>query len=129
MPSDKPPPSFLPQVPEPRAPITILNPAPPLWLFFGLFFDLPAWIVIAEFFVVNLLNGVGSLGSHIGGVAFFAHIGGFIAGFLLIPVFMIGRERRPAERWKGWRPPRKPPEPPDYQGYGRPSPPRDPWGW
>jgi len=95
----------------PRAPITILNPAPPLWLFFGLFFDLPAWIVIAEFFVVNLLNGFGSLGSRAGGVAFFAHIGGFLAGLMMIRFFLIGRTRREAERWRSLRPPRAPQTP------------------
>ena len=29
----------------PRAPITVLNPIPVLWLFWGLFLELPAWIV------------------------------------------------------------------------------------
>ncbi|HSL92702.1 MAG TPA: rhomboid family intramembrane serine protease, partial [Candidatus Limnocylindrales bacterium] len=28
----------------PRSPITVLNPIPLLWLFFGLFFELPAWV-------------------------------------------------------------------------------------
>src|SRR6185295_5115539 len=34
----------------PRSPITVLNPIPLLWLFFGIFIELPAWVVILEFF-------------------------------------------------------------------------------
>ena len=63
----------------PSSPITILNPFVPLWFFFGLFFELPAWVVAVEFFVVNLMSGMSSLASSrhgLGGVAFFAHVGG-----------------------------------------------------
>ncbi|MCC6558227.1 MAG: rhomboid family intramembrane serine protease [Polyangiaceae bacterium] len=101
----------------PRSPITVLNPILPLWFIFGLFFELPAWIVILEYFVVNLLNGLGALGGRGGGVAFFAHLGGFVAGLILIRFFMIGRTAREHERWKRWR---RPPR--------RPRPPVDPWG-
>ena len=45
----------------PRAPVVVLNPILPLWLFFGPFFKLPAWIIILEFFLFNLLQGLGSL--------------------------------------------------------------------
>jgi len=75
----------------PRAAITVLNPIPILWIFFGLFFDLPAWIVIAEFFLVNLVNGVASTAQATGaagGVAFFAHLGGFVAGLFLVRLFV-----------------------------------------
>ncbi len=83
----------------PRAAITVLNPVPILWLFWGLFFDLPAWLVILEYFGVNLFNALFSVSHRTGGVAFFAHIGGFVAGLLLIRVFMIGRDAAPYERW------------------------------
>lgn len=96
----------------PRSPITLLNPFLPLWFFFGLFIELPAWLVIGEFFVLNLWHGLGSLGGQGGGVAFFAHIGGFVAGLLLVRLFITGGSRGPREheRWEGWRPParRKP---------------------
>src|SRR5581483_9270192 len=36
----------------PRSPIQVLNPIPVLWLFWGLFFWLPAWFVIIEWFAV-----------------------------------------------------------------------------
>ncbi len=96
----------------PRAPITIINPFFFLWFFFGIFIELPAWVVMLEFFFMNLWSGFGSLAMPVrgaeGGVAFFAHVGGFVAGLVLIQFFMIGRSRQRADRWTGWRsPPRK----------------------
>jgi membrane associated rhomboid family serine protease len=113
----------------PRSPITILNPVPILWFMFGLFFELPAWLVIAEFFVMNLLNGVSSLGSHAGGVAFFAHLGGFVAGLVLVRLMMAGRERRGHERWQGFRaqPRRAVRDPYGHDPWGRRA--RGPFGW
>jgi membrane associated rhomboid family serine protease len=85
----------------PRSPIAVVNPIPILWLFWGLFFWLPAWFVIIEWFAVNLWNAFqpatdGARGG--GGVAFFAHIGGFIAGLILLPLLRT-RERVPHDRW------------------------------
>jgi membrane associated rhomboid family serine protease len=79
----------------PRSPIQVLNPIPVLWFAWGLFFWLPAWIVIGEFFLVNLWSTVTGAG---GGVAFAAHVGGFIAGLLLSP--LLRKEPKVAyERW------------------------------
>jgi len=54
---------------------------------FGWYFriiSLPAWTMIIYWFFFQLLYGVGSLAlPYLGGVAYFAHIGGFLAGFLL----------------------------------------------
>ncbi|MBS0171086.1 MAG: rhomboid family intramembrane serine protease [Nitrospira sp.] len=47
----------------------------------------PAGLVLGFWFVMQVLSGGTSLGSQGGGVAFFAHIGGFIAGMLLIGLF------------------------------------------
>jgi membrane associated rhomboid family serine protease len=50
----------------------------------------PAWIVLGLWFVFQLLNGVVSLGVHTGatgGVAFIAHVGGFVAGLVLTWLF------------------------------------------
>jgi membrane associated rhomboid family serine protease len=55
----------------------------------GFFFRLvqvPALVVLGLWIVVQLLNGLGSFGAS-GGVAFFAHIGGFVAGMGLLFVF------------------------------------------
>ncbi len=46
-----------------------------------------AGIVLGMWFVLQLLSGGMSVGSQGGGVAFFAHIGGFVAGMALIGVF------------------------------------------
>ena len=90
----------------PRAPVLVVNPIPLLWLFFGLFLSFPAWVVIGLWFVGNLLPAISSLGlQESGGVAFFAHLGGFLAGLLLIRPLLAGRTRRPAFEWAGWQPP------------------------
>ena len=92
----------------PSSPITCLNPVPIFWFFFGLFFELPAWVVAILFFGLNLWNGVSSRfgpAESGGGVAFFAHVGGFVGGLILVHLFMVGRTRRQAERWGGWRSP------------------------
>ena len=46
---------------------------------------LPALVVIGFWFVLQLFSGIGSLGAaaDTGGIAFMAHIGGFVAGFVL----------------------------------------------
>ena len=54
----------------------------------GFFFRLvhiPAMVVLGFWIVLQVLNGLGSFGSS-GGVAFFAHIGGFLAGMGLLYV-------------------------------------------
>src|SRR5262245_58937269 len=55
----------------PRAPITVVNPVPLVWLFTGIFMVLPAWLMIGFWFVWNVLSGVSQLGmGQGGGVAF-----------------------------------------------------------
>jgi membrane associated rhomboid family serine protease len=53
------------------------------------FIELPAVVVLLVWFVLQLFSGSVSLfgESTGGGVAYFAHIGGFVAGFLLIKLF------------------------------------------
>ena len=53
-------------------------------VFFYQLLHVPAVIVLGLWFVLQLLSGVGSLGASTdGGVAFFAHIGGFVAGLVI----------------------------------------------
>jgi membrane associated rhomboid family serine protease len=47
---------------------------------------IPAVVVLGFWIVLQVLNGLGSFGAS-GGVAFFAHIGGFVAGMGLLFVF------------------------------------------
>lgn len=54
----------------------------------------PAFVAIGLWFVFQLVNGLGLLGggsAREGGVAYAAHIGGFIAGLVLIKIFAVGR--------------------------------------
>ena len=59
--------------------------------------QVPAIIILGLWFVLQLFSGVGSLGvrdaQDLGGVAYFAHIGGFVAGMALI--FLLGGTRKP----------------------------------
>ena len=92
----------------PRAPILVINSIPLLWLFWGIFLSFPAWLVIGFWFLGNLLSGVSSLGmGDVGGVAFFAHIGGFIAGLLLVRPMLAKRARNEGFQWSGWTPPER----------------------
>jgi len=56
------------------------------WPFF--FIPIPAFIYLALWFGTQLLEGIGSLGAptQSGGVAVWAHVGGFIAGALLMKI-------------------------------------------
>ena len=53
--------------------------------------DMPAVVVIGVWFVYQVVLGLGMLGGEGGGVAYGAHVGGFVAGFLLIRLFGLGR--------------------------------------
>jgi len=70
----------------------------------------PAVFMLGYWFLIQLLGGTASLGSSGGGVAFWAHVGGFVAGALL--VFPFRREdlvqKHPYHGWSrpspgGWR--------------------------
>lgn len=91
----------------PRAPIVVFNPFFVLWFIFGPFIVLPAWIMVGFWFVYqNLLPALASVGAaSAGGVALFAHIGGFLAGLVSVKPFCHGREQRELRAWSGWRPP------------------------
>lgn len=60
-------------------------------IMFNMLTEVPSMVAIGLWFVFQLLSGVGSLGSQGGGVAYAAHIGGFIAGLLLVKLFERGR--------------------------------------
>ncbi len=62
-------------------------------LMFGMLTQVPAIVAIGLWFAFQLINGLGFLGggSQTGGVAYAAHIGGFIAGLVLVKIFAIGR--------------------------------------
>jgi len=77
----------------PRARIITLIPI----FFFITTMEIPAVFLLLWWFGIQFLNGFGSLGAADytgGGVAWFAHIGGFVSGMLLIRLFS------PKNRWR-----------------------------
>ncbi|MGD2174299.1 MAG: rhomboid family intramembrane serine protease [Candidatus Brocadiaceae bacterium] len=73
----------------PRARILTLVPV----FFFLHFIELPAVFVLGMWFLVQFLQGTASLGvtfAH-GGVAYWAHVGGFLAGLILVKVWPTRR--------------------------------------
>jgi len=58
--------------------------------------DVPAYVAIGIWFVFQLISGLGVFGSQKGGVAYAAHIGGFLAGVVLIKFFDRGHKQQPA---------------------------------
>ncbi len=67
----------------PRAKVLVLIPLG----FFSQMIYVPAAVVLGLWFVMQVVSGGMSLGAEGGGVAFFAHIGGFLAGMALIGLF------------------------------------------
>ena len=65
-------------------------------ILFNFLTAVPAYVAIGIWFVFQLISGLGMLGqgSQQGGVAYAAHIGGFIAGLVLIKFFDIGHGNR-----------------------------------
>jgi membrane associated rhomboid family serine protease len=68
---------------------------------------LPAVIVLGMWFVIQLFNGFLSLGSMsvaTGGIAYFAHIGGFVVGLLVGFALRLlwRRPPPPAKRYDSW---------------------------
>ncbi len=59
-----------------------------VWLgFYVTTFAIPAIWMLGYWFLVQVIGGLGSLNAQGGGVAFWAHIGGFVAGALLVLAF------------------------------------------
>ncbi len=75
----------------PSARITTLIPI----IFFFQIVDLPAFLFLGIWFLLQAVSGVLSLriGSDAGGVAWWAHIGGFAAGAILFPFLRKPREQ------------------------------------
>ena len=77
----------------PRARIILLVPL----LFWPLFFTVPALVFLGYWFVIQVLSGGLGLAANTaepGGIAFGAHVGGFIAGVALHPLFVRRTPRR-----------------------------------
>jgi membrane associated rhomboid family serine protease len=82
----------------PRARIITLLPI----FFFFTTVEIPAALLLLFWFGMQFLSGIGSLAQTDytgGGVAWFAHVGGFVTGMLLIRAFP---QRRRWRTWRGW---------------------------
>ena len=75
----------------------------PIFIFFTTI-ALPAWVMLGYWFFIQLVSGLLSSG-EIGGVAFWAHIGGFMAGVVLIK-FFVRDDYLAAHKARHWRPKR-----------------------
>ena len=64
---------------------------------------LPAVVVLGGWFLIQLFNGLASLTeiTQTGGVAWWAHIGGFVAGMILLPVFLRREQKPPPALYSG----------------------------
>ncbi len=63
-----------------------------------MFTTVPAYVALGLWFLLQLIEGLGMLGdrTQTGGVAYAAHIGGFIAGLVLVKFFARGDAGGPA---------------------------------
>jgi membrane associated rhomboid family serine protease len=65
-------------------------------------FAVPAYLMLGYWFLVQLLSGWASIGSQGGGVAFWAHVGGFVAGAFLVFIFR-DKDLLAKHPYHGWR--------------------------
>src|SRR5579863_6986513 len=69
--------------------------------FFVFVLYLPAWVVLGEWIVLQFFNGAATLsiaaqtGRDVGGVAFWAHVGGFLSGMVMSKLFPERQRRYP----------------------------------
>jgi membrane associated rhomboid family serine protease len=69
----------------------------PLGFFFPVF-EVPAWVLLGIWFALQAVEGLLSFRDPAVGVAFFAHVGGFVAGMGLAYLFVRRRPARGARR-------------------------------
>jgi membrane associated rhomboid family serine protease len=76
----------------PTARLVVMFPV----LFLPFFFELPAVLYLGACFLLQLFSGALMLAgpTAVGGIAFWAHVGGFTAGLLLCPSFVRRRRTR-----------------------------------
>jgi membrane associated rhomboid family serine protease len=77
----------------PTARLVVLLPI----FFFPFFFEVPAVLYLVLWFFINLFSGTAALAGpqEVGGIAWWAHVGGFVSGMLLCGLF--ARRRRPLQ--------------------------------
>jgi rhomboid family protein len=68
--------------------------------------QVPGYVAVGIWFVFQVIEGLGVLGGMRGGVAYGAHIGGFLAGAALAKLFVIGRPVKETYPDRGYERPR-----------------------
>ena len=66
---------------------------------------LPAWLMLVYWFALQFVSGLAVFGGDVGGVAFGAHVGGFVVGLILVKLFARA-DYLAAHRAHHWRPQR-----------------------
>jgi membrane associated rhomboid family serine protease len=66
---------------------------------------LSAWVMLGYWFLIQFVSGLTTLRGEMGGVAFWAHIGGFVAGVALVKAFARS-DYVSAHQAHHWRPQR-----------------------
>jgi membrane associated rhomboid family serine protease len=66
---------------------------------------LPAWVMLLYWSAVQFIGGLAGIGGEGGGVAFWAHVGGFVAGIALVKL-LSDRRYIQAHRARRWHPQR-----------------------
>ncbi|MEO6070649.1 MAG: rhomboid family intramembrane serine protease [Chitinophagaceae bacterium] len=73
-----------------------------IWILLGSV-GVPAFLVVGLWFLFQLVSGLGLLGGEdVSGIAYAAHIGGFIAGFILVKMFTNKVVPLPQKRKSLW---------------------------
>jgi membrane associated rhomboid family serine protease len=67
---------------------------------------LPAWTMLFYWLAIQLLGGLANMAREGGGVAFWAHVGGFVAGLVLVKPLSIRSYVAAHRDGQPWRPPR-----------------------
>ena len=73
-----------------------------VWILLGIV-SVPAILAVGLWFVFQVVNGLGALGGEdTSGIAYAAHIGGFIAGFILVRLFVQRSRILPPKKKPVW---------------------------
>lgn len=93
-------------------------------IFFVTFIEVPALVLLGFWIIMQIFSGVSSLGMRGGGTAYWAHIGGFAIGYLVMRFWLgSGQLKRTQQRQQEWRQALDPRESSDRGPDGPPPPP------
>lgn len=67
-----------------------------IFFFFISIVRIPAFLLLGFWFMLQFFSGIGSLGleTHGGGVAYWAHIGGFVTGVIVVIIYKLATQQR-----------------------------------